>query len=96
MLRQRVDLALQYALGVLCGLVCSLPMVTCGSSMLLISSPGATSGSMGLKGAVSSVMEAYKCWSLWSLPPAVCWSGHEESFMQRQEEALSAGKRYHR
>lgn len=55
-----------------------LEMVTCGSSMLPISSSGATSGSMGLKGGVSSVMEAYKCWSLWSLPPAACWSVHEE------------------
>lgn len=82
---------------ILCGLVCSLRTVACGSSMLLISSPGAQRGSMGLKGAVSSVMEAYKCWSLWSLPPAACWSGHEEQLTQRQEdEALRAGKRYNR
>lgn len=32
--------------------------------------PGALSGSMGLKGAVSSGMEAYKCWSLCFLLPA--------------------------
>lgn len=59
--------------------------------------PGALSGSMGLKGAVSSGMEAYKCWSLWSLPPAFCWIGHEEQCTQRQEEkGLRTDKRYHR
>lgn len=79
-----------------CGLVCSLWMVTWGSSMLLISTPGPLSGSMGLKDAVSSGMEAYKCWSLWSLPPAACWRGHEEQFAHRQEEALLADKRYPR
>lgn len=46
---------------------------------------------MGLKGAASSLMQAYKCWSLWSLLPAVCWSGLEEQLLQRPEdEALGA------
>ncbi len=35
--------------------------------MLLIGSPAALSGSMGLKGAASSGTEAYKCWSLTGL-----------------------------
>lgn len=46
---------------------------------------------MGLKGALPSVMQAYKCWSLWSLLPAACWSGREEQLLQRPEDgALGA------
>lgn len=46
---------------------------------------------MGLKGAASSLMQAYKCWSLWFLLPAACWSGLEEQLLQRPEgEALGA------
>lgn len=52
---------------------------------------------MGLKGAASSGMEAYKCWSFWSLLPAAWWSGHEEQYTQRpEEEGLRADKGYHR
>lgn len=59
--------------------------------MLLIYCPGARCGSMGLKGALPSVMQAYKCWSLWSLLPAACWSGREEQLLQRPEDgALGA------
>lgn len=56
--------------------------------MLPIAYPGALCGSMGLKDAASSLMQAYKCWSLWSLLPAACWSGLEEQLLQRPEDEV--------
>ncbi|KAI4815117.1 hypothetical protein KUCAC02_005280 [Chaenocephalus aceratus] len=68
--------------------VCILCTVMRGWSMLPIS-PAALSGSMGVKGAVSSGMEAYKYWS--SGLPLPAGVGMKSSVTQRRDE--EAGRR---
>lgn len=55
--------------------------------------PGVPTSSMELKGAVSSSVELYKCWSHCSLLSDSCWTLYEEQFLRsKRKRVLDTGE----